>query len=294
MDTSAPYLQPEFTATLALAEPPGVDLITALVGAHIGYVVVERKQLLVEPNVAACGDPIIVELRADNIGDYCGRTRASLVHLAERAPVMALVDETLLDGLAPLLDLESVSFLVRPCSHEEIIAALMRVRWDACVAESSAGKSEIMWLRDEVEQIAQRLASLAQNGLPARRADVSRHRNFEHAALLRQMIAARQMRARFFASELFADPAWDILLDLARCRCEGRRVSISSVCIAASVPTTTALRWIKGMTDAGLLERVDDPNDGRRSFIDLSDTACAAMNEYIEAIVLRTGEADDD
>jgi len=64
-------------------------------------------------------------------------------------------------------------------------------------------------------------------------------------------------------------------------RLEGRQVSVSSLRIAAAVPATTALRWIKSMTDADLLRRKPDPVDGRRVFIDLSSRAVDSMNAYL-------------
>lgn len=100
------------------------------------------------------------------------------------------------------------------------------------------------------------------------------------AQQVRSLIRARHARANHFSSDLFADPAWDILLDLMAARLEGKAVSVSSLCIAAAVPLTTALRWIKTMTDGGLLERKADPTDGRRIFIDLSERAMAAMQAY--------------
>jgi predicted transcriptional regulator len=63
---------------------------------------------------------------------------------------------------------------------------------------------------------------------------------------------------------LFADPAWDMLLDLLQAEIAQHRVPVSSLCIAAAVPATTALRWIKTMTDVGLFKRRADPHDGRR------------------------------
>jgi len=48
------------------------------------------------------------------------------------------------------------------------------------------------------------------------------------------------MRARYFRDELFADPAWDMLLDLLQAEIAQLRVPVSSLCIAASVPATTA------------------------------------------------------
>src|SRR3546814_12014147 len=57
----------------------------------------------------------------------------------------------------------------------------------------------------------------------------------------------------------------------------GQRVSVSSLCIAAAVPATTALRWIRALTDHGLFLRQADPSDGRRVFIALSDKAAEAV-----------------
>ena len=58
------------------------------------------------------------------------------------------------------------------------------------------------------------------------------------------------------------------------------RVSVTSLCIASGVPPTTALRWIGQMTEAGLLERVEDESDRRRAFIGLTDAAADAMARY--------------
>jgi hypothetical protein len=98
--------------------------------------------------------------------------------------------------------------------------------------------------------------------------------------MVRSIVRQRQMRTRFFEAGLFADPAWDMLLDLTAARAEHARVSVTSLCIASGVPPTTALRWITQMTCAGLLERVEDESDRRRAFIALSDGAAAAMARY--------------
>lgn len=104
------------------------------------------------------------------------------------------------------------------------------------------------------------------------------------AMVIRDIIRARRLREELFGAGLFADPAWDILLDLTAARIEGRSVAVSSLCIAAAVPATTALRWIKQLTEAGLLRRVADPDDGRRVFIELTDRAAAAMTAYFAAV----------
>ena len=105
------------------------------------------------------------------------------------------------------------------------------------------------------------------------------------ARLVRKIIAARKARARFLDTDLFADPAWDMLLDLTAARVEHQRVSVTSLCIASGVPPTTALRWIGQMVEAGLFERVEDELDRRRAFIRLSDKAADAMARYFAEVV---------
>lgn len=107
--------------------------------------------------------------------------------------------------------------------------------------------------------------------------------------LVKRIIRARRARSKYFDDEMFADPAWDILLDLTAARAEHRRVSVSSLCIAAGVPPTTALRWISQMVESGLLERTQDREDKRRAFIALTDRTADAMARYFEEI--RSGGA---
>jgi hypothetical protein len=105
-----------------------------------------------------------------------------------------------------------------------------------------------------------------------------------NARQLRDIIKTRRMREHYFDPSLFADPAWDILLDLLAARLEGKQVSVSSLCIAAAVPPTTALRWLTGMTESGILERRHDPSDARRVFIALSDDTAAKLTSYFDDV----------
>ena len=100
------------------------------------------------------------------------------------------------------------------------------------------------------------------------------------ADALRAIIRARRMRSNHLPADLFADPAWDMLLDLLQAEIVQHRVPVSSLCIAPAVPATTALRWIKTMTDRGLLLRRDDPHDGRRVFIEMSPGTSSALRRY--------------
>jgi len=44
------------------------------------------------------------------------------------------------------------------------------------------------------------------------------------------------------------------------------------------------LRWIKTLTEQGVLVRIADPDDGRRVFIELSRDAAHEMLAYLAAV----------
>ena len=101
---------------------------------------------------------------------------------------------------------------------------------------------------------------------------------------VRTVIRARRLRGRYFGEELFADPAWDMLLDLLQAEIAQLRVPVSSLCIAAAVPATTALRWLKSMTEQGLFVRRADPHDARRVFVELAPASQRAMRRYFAEV----------
>lgn len=101
---------------------------------------------------------------------------------------------------------------------------------------------------------------------------------------LRAILKMRRNRARFFRADLFADPAWDILMELYAAELGQQRVTVTSACNGAAVPMTTALRWIGQMEREGLIARRADPMDGRRQFLMLSNKGLDAMNAYFRTV----------
>src|SRR5678815_4714855 len=75
-----------------------------------------------------------------------------------------------------------------------------------------------------------------------------------------------------------------MLLDLLQAEIAQLRVPVSSLCIAAAVPATTALRWLKTMTEKGIFLRRADPHDGRRVFVERSPAASQAMRRYFAEV----------
>ena len=111
------------------------------------------------------------------------------------------------------------------------------------------------------------------------------------AQFAKRLIRNRRRRDSVFDSALFADPGWDMLLDLFIAGEEGRHISVSSLCIAAAVPPTTALRWIGLMEDAGHFLRAADPSDQRRIHIELAPATRQTMHVLL-ADMARTWAID--
>lgn len=106
------------------------------------------------------------------------------------------------------------------------------------------------------------------------------------AVLARDVLEARRKIGDHFDPDLFADPALDILLDLFAASEEGQKVSVSSCCVAACVPATTALRWIGRLKDIGMIEETPDDVDRRRRWVAITPVAKAAMAAYLGSVSL--------
>lgn len=142
---------------------------------------------------------------------------------------------------------------------------------------------------DEIRQLALELAAragaeLASQPIEEQTAERRSPGPYGYAGLAKQMYQERVLRQRHFDADLFGEPAWDMLLDLFAQRTKGRQVSITSACIASCVPPTTALRWINVLINRGLVQRISDPRDGRRAFIELTQPALLKIEQYLQAL----------
>ena len=135
---------------------------------------------------------------------------------------------------------------------------------------SDRSTERLRQLSDEVSRIASTLARLSNGPSQTQRrepAPPGAEVPPVSADTVRSVIRARRLRSRFFEEELFADPAWDMLLDLLQAESSNLRVPVSSLCIAAAVPATTALRWLKTMVQEGIFVRRADPHWGQRHHV---------------------------
>lgn len=103
------------------------------------------------------------------------------------------------------------------------------------------------------------------------------------AAIAQAEYASRRRRDALFHPGIFAEPAWDMLLDLYVQEHLKRPVSIHSLCIAAAVPPTTALRWIGRLVECGLMAREPSHRDNRVVHVALTATGRGEMEQYLRS-----------
>lgn len=250
------------------------------------------------------GDVVLVDCPDDDAVSLAALARLDVRAARSGAELVVATSRAALDAVFASLDQSRPHILVDPVRSEWIVALgrVMARKPRARLRDlSDEDRLSLLRLTEQVAEIAERLERLGQQGLgadggafrfqspgqsfkgdaAAERALVKRPKPpLPDARLVRRIIQQRQLRSKFFDAELFADPAWDMLLDLTAARVERTRVSVTSLCIASGVPPTTALRWIGQMVDAGLLERQQDEIDRRRAFIALTDAAAEAMARY--------------
>lgn len=101
--------------------------------------------------------------------------------------------------------------------------------------------------------------------------------------MIRSLQKARNFRATLFGENLFADPAWDMLLELYASELTQQRVSVSRATNASGVPLSTALRWMAVLEERNLVMRVGDPLDARRVWISLTPNSASLMHRYFAA-----------
>ncbi|MGU3496084.1 response regulator [Xanthobacteraceae bacterium A53D] len=165
-----------------------------------------------------------------------------------------------LDRAVGALRLHAVDFLQKPLSAEEVAHAIHRA---------------LSLVEDET--------AAASAGQPVAPVATARP-NY-----LKALVSARADRDSIFQAGLFSDPAWDMLLDLAVAEATSRPISVTSLCIASGVPTTTALRRIDDLKEAGLLDRVPDPADRRRILVKLTSMGRERMEAFVQRQAARLG-----
>ncbi|UAB79390.1 MarR family transcriptional regulator [Erythrobacter sp. SCSIO 43205] len=273
---------------------------------------------LIDGPISLLGDVVMVDCPQVDAGNLAALARLDMRVGAAGAHLIVTTSLDALESVFAALDQSKPQILVEPSRAERLVAVgrTLSQIGNARVREmTEEDRLSLLYLSRQVDAIAHELDKLSGPRGHSRESsqetlsDFKRefrgpeeNRLFNSVAkdrlvlgsdlktqlpdpqMVRAMIARRQARAKFFDGDLFADPAWDMLLDLTAAEGEQKNVSVTSLCIAAMVPATTALRWIKQLVDSGVFERKSDPGDKRRAFIALSDRSRLAMARYFKEV----------
>ena len=101
------------------------------------------------------------------------------------------------------------------------------------------------------------------------------------AIIASSIYRTRRRREQYFDEALFGEPSWDMLLDLFVSKALGRRVNVTSLCLAAQVPQTTAMRYLRLLEEKGLVERTPAPDDRRVTLVEMTQEGYRQMRLYV-------------
>jgi hypothetical protein len=264
---------------------------------------------LLDGPITLLGDVVMVDCPQVDPATLAAMVRLDMRIAQAGAHLIVTTSLEALESVFSALDQSDPQILVGPSRGERLVAVgrTLSQIGNARVREmTEEDRLSLLYLSRQVDAIADELDKLsgphgqvahstAANSVDLNTAGVepllnSRQgieeggRSLPDPRVVRALIARRQGRAKFFEGELFADPAWDMLLDLTAADGERQRVSVTSLRIAAMVPATTALRWIKQLVEWRVSERRADPTDKRRAFIALSDQSTEAMARYFAEV----------
>lgn len=150
----------------------------------------------------------------------------------------------------------------------------MRIVSNGEIDRSSFGDGSDQDIAAELEELRAKLDRLGQQ--------VATQTAHVRAEAVHSVIRARAVRLQLFDADLFADPAWDMLLHLFAQELEHQRVAVSKLCEASGAPETTALRHLGALVRRGLVTRRPDERDARRVWVELSPAGSGAMRRYFQ------------
>ncbi len=146
--------------------------------------------------------------------------------------------------------------------------------------------------RDQIANVAQYLLRLSDSAEPAMHLAApmvvreppmpsADHRDARLDQVCREQ-RNRKRRTALLASDdrIFADPAWDILLELYEATLRGKKLNASVIGLDADIAQSTALRWLTMLEKMGLVRRTQDIFDKRRQWVGLTTRAIRGFDQY--------------
>ena len=98
--------------------------------------------------------------------------------------------------------------------------------------------------------------------------------------LIASILRFRRARAEFFDAALFANPAWDMLLQLFAAKLAKRKMTLADFDVGT--PASTVARWASALEERGLIF-LEGLGAGERR-VELSEAAAAKMANLFRSV----------
>ncbi|MFN8700665.1 MAG: response regulator [Rhodospirillales bacterium] len=183
------------------------------------------------------------------------------------------------------IDLRVAKYLPKPFEPDEALAAVAAAvsAYRKAIGTVDTRDLNVSTLRALLDASSSAVISpqMAEDDIDAVGSEA---RDQQRAETLKLMLYSQKLRSDLLPLDIFGDPAWSILLELALIERSGKRTSVSGLTMTAPTSRTTALRRIQDMVEADLIVRHEDPHDRRRSYVELSSNARGRLNQLLDRI----------
>jgi|GEM_PF-1933301 CheY-like chemotaxis protein/DNA-binding MarR family transcriptional regulator len=112
-----------------------------------------------------------------------------------------------------------------------------------------------------------------------------------HALHCRRLLDEARLMDRLFAENAIDAVEWRVLLALREADLGPGAAPTTNIAADCGTSPTAGLRRITGLEARGLIERCDDPADGRRALLRLTEAGRRLCRELVETIAARKGSS---
>lgn len=107
---------------------------------------------------------------------------------------------------------------------------------------------------------------------------------FNRRRMIDFLIKVHRLLGDRLGPDMFLSPTWDLLFDIYA-RGNVRPMSIMDLSMATKTSQRTAIRHMKALIASGMLRRVPDRRDRRRTYIQLTPQATRTLNRIFDDIL---------
>jgi CheY-like chemotaxis protein/DNA-binding MarR family transcriptional regulator len=205
--------------------------------------------------------------------------------------LLLVTGQASLETAVSAMRLEASDYLFKPIEpkslREAVQHALTRavsIRQVQSTRGDSPGARELQQIADTARALAEDMRrTIEQHHVRrdpgTRTAERPGDHNLRTLKLLQQL---QEARSSIFGEAVMPEPAWEMLAELMRARLAGQHLSVTSLALSSKSPMTTALRRIEDLIQGGLVERLPDPTDRRRTYVELTPEGMARMQLFLE------------